>query len=46
MSIWRAAEEFNLPKSTLGDRISGQTLHGAKSGRPKYLTDESLLNFY
>ena len=40
MSIRRAAEEFNLPKSTLGDRISGRTLHGAKSGRPKYLTDE------
>lgn len=40
MSIRQAAEEFNLPKSTLGDRISGRTMHGAKSGRPKYLTDE------
>ena len=40
MSIRRAAEEFNVPKSTLGDRISGRTLHGASSGRPKYLTDE------
>ena len=40
MSIRQAAEEFNLPKSTLGDRISGWTMHGAKSGRSKYLTDE------
>lgn len=40
MSIRQAAEEFNVPKSTLGDRISGRTLHGAKSGRSKYLTDE------
>ena len=41
MSIRQAAEEFNLPKSTtLGNRISGRTMHGAKSGRPKYLTDE------
>jgi len=40
LSIRQAAEEFNVPKSTLGDRISGRTLHGAKSGRSKYLTDE------
>ena len=40
ISIRQAAEEFNVPKSTLGDRISGRTLHGAKSGRSKYLSDE------
>ena len=40
MSIRRAAEEFNVPKSTLGDRISGRTMHGATSGRQKYLTNE------
>ena len=40
MSICQAAEEFNLPKSTLGDQIIGRTMHGAKSDRPKYLTDE------
>lgn len=40
INIRQAAEEFNVPKSTLGDRISGRTLHGAKSGRSKYLSDE------
>ena len=40
MSIQQAAEEFNLPKSTLGDQISGRTMHGAKSNKPQYLTDE------
>lgn len=40
ISIRQAAEEFNVPKSTLGDRISGRTLHGAKSGKSKYLGDE------
>jgi len=29
-----------VPKSTLGDRISGRVLPGAKSGAPIYLTSE------
>ena len=40
ISIRQAAEEFNVPKSTLGDQISGRTLHSVKSGRSKYLSDE------
>ena len=38
MSIREAAERFNVPKSTLGDRASGRIQHGATSGPNKYLT--------
>lgn len=31
-----AALECNIPKSTLGDRISGRILTGAKSGPAKH----------
>ena len=40
LSVRRAAEEFGVPKSTLGDRISGRVLPGAVSGPGKYLTDQ------
>ena len=40
MSVRQAAELHQVPKSTLGDRISGRVLPGAKSGPPTYLTSE------
>ena len=39
-SVRRAAEEYNVPKSTLGDRITGKVLPGAHSGPPRLLTDQ------
>ena len=39
-SVRRAAEEFGVPKSTLGDRVSGCVLPGAVSGPLCYLDDE------
>lgn len=36
-TIRRAAEEFQVPKSTLYDRVSGKIAFGAKSGPPAYL---------
>ena len=48
MSVRRAALDFNIPKSTLNDRISGRVIHGMLSGRPKYLTnteEEELVRF-
>lgn len=40
MSQRRAAEEFGIPRSTLGDHVRGRVLPGAKSGNPKYLSDQ------
>ncbi len=40
LTVRRAAEEYDIPKSTLHDRVSGRVLVGASSGPPKYLTDE------
>ena len=40
MSIRRAAEEYGVPKSTLGDRVSGRSQMGCKGGPHKILTDE------
>ena len=40
ISVRRAAEEYDIPKSTLGDRISGRILPGAVSGPGKYLSDQ------
>ena len=37
-SIWRAAMQYNVPRSTLFDRVSGHVQPGAVSGPPKYLT--------
>ena len=48
MSIRQAAEKHNIPKSTLGDRISGRVLPGATSGPSCYLSgieEEELVNF-
>ena len=38
LSVRRAAMQFNVPKSTLGDRISGRTQPGSVSGPTRYLT--------
>ncbi len=39
-SIRRAAEEYQVPRSTLHDRLSGKVPFGARSGPPRYLTDQ------
>lgn len=38
LSIRQAALQFNVPKSSLGDRISGRVVPGASSGPPRYLS--------
>ena len=35
MSVRRAALEYNIPKSTLGDRVSGRVIPGSTSGPKK-----------
>ena len=40
VAIRKASEMFNIPKSTLGDRISGRVLPGTKSGPSPYLSYE------
>lgn len=40
VSVRKASETYNVPRSTLSDRVSGRVLPGAKSGPPKVLTDE------
>lgn len=48
MSIREAAVQFGVPKSTLGDRISGRVLSGATSGPRTYLDgdeEEELVQF-
>jgi len=51
MSLWwirHAANSYNVPKSTLYDRLSGRVQFGTKSKPPRYLTDpeeEELVNF-
>ncbi|CAI8005301.1 hypothetical protein GBAR_LOCUS4131, partial [Geodia barretti] len=37
-SVRHASEEFNVPKSTLGDRVSGRVMPGSNSGPQRYLT--------
>ncbi len=47
-SVRRAAEEYNIPKSTLYDYVSGRVVFGAKSGPKSYLTsteEEEMVNF-
>ncbi len=48
ISIGQALLRFNVPKSTLGDRISGRVEPGAVSSPPKYLSageEEELVQF-
>ena len=40
MSVRKAALYYNVPKSTVGDRVSGRIQHGSVSRPPKYLTNE------
>ena len=44
-SILCAAELYNVPRSTLYDRVSAKVMHGAKSGPQPYLSVEELTNF-
>ena len=48
MSVRRAASEFNVPRSTLNDRINGKVVHGTLSGLSRYLNyieEEKLVVF-
>ena len=48
LSIHRAAEAFDIPRSTLYDKISGKSGFGCTSGPPRYLSDSEegeLVNF-
>ncbi len=38
LSIRRAAQQYNVPRSTLGDHVSGRVQPGAVCGPPKYLS--------
>lgn len=40
LSVRRSAVEYNVPRSTLGDRVSGNILEGAKSGKKGYLSEK------
>ena len=47
-SVRRTAEQYNIPKSTLADRVSGRVKFGSHSGPERYLTDmeeEELVSF-
>ena len=49
ISVRRAAVEYSVPRSTLGDRISGRVMPGAVSGRSRYLSpeeEEELVSFF
>ena len=39
-SVREAAQQYDVPKSTLGDRVSGRVLPGAISGPPTYQTND------
>ena len=40
LSVRRAAEEFDVPRTTLGDRVSGWVIPGAVSGKSRYLSEK------
>ena len=40
MGVRRAALEYNVPKSTLSDRVTGRVRPGARSGASRYLEEE------
>ena len=49
MSVCQAAELHQVPKSTLGDRVSGRVLPGDRSGPHTYLSreeEEELVIFF
>ena len=48
MGINRAAQEYNVPRTTLKDRLAGRVKHGSKSGPDPYLTsseEDELVSF-
>ena len=47
-SIRTAAIKFNVPRSTLHDRVTGKVKMGARRGPPSYLTieEDELSNFW
>ena len=48
ISVRRAAIEYNVPRSTLGDRVRGSVLPGAVSGNQPYLSsseEDELVQF-
>ena len=48
MTVTRAALEYGISRSTLGDRASGRVVPGSKSGAPTYLSpveEEELVHF-
>ena len=48
MSVQKAAEEYNVPKSTLHDYLTEKVMFRSVSGRTKYLSDvemEELVQF-
>ena len=48
MGVNKTAEQFDMPRTTLKDRISGRVKHGAKPGPPGFLTpeeDQELVDF-
>ena len=46
MSVWKASSLYSIPKSTLGNRVSGRIELGATSGPCKYLTQAEEGNFF
>ena len=40
MGVNRAALEYNVPCTTLKDRVSGRVIHGSNMGPKMYLTYE------
>ena len=40
MGVRRAALEYQVPRSTLSDRVTGKVCPGAAPGPPKYLCEE------
>ena len=46
LSIQRAAESYQVPKSTLSDHVTGRVSEGSHSGPSRYLTDEEEAAFF
>ena len=48
LGVNRAANEYNVPRTTLKDKLAGRVKHGTKSGQQSYLTvseENKLSNF-